>query len=47
MPSDYLYPRQTAGLLIFIGCILAYRTRDLDPKFGEAKQLGKFVPVFR
>ena len=22
------------------GCVLAYRTRDLDPKYGEAKQLG-------
>lgn len=28
------------GILIFIGCILAYQTRDLNPKFGEAKQLG-------
>ena len=23
-----------------IGCVLAYKTRNLDPRFGEAKQLG-------
>lgn len=28
------------GLLILVGCVLAYRTRDLDPKYGEAKQLA-------
>ena len=29
-----------AGSLVLVGCVLAYRTRDLDPKYGEAKQLG-------
>lgn len=28
------------AFLIVVGCYLAYRTRDLDPRFGEAKQLG-------
>lgn len=32
----------TAGLLL-VGCILAYQSRDLDPKYGEAKQLCKFL----
>ena len=27
-------------VLILIGCYLAYETRDLDPRFGEAKQLA-------
>jgi hypothetical protein len=27
-----------------MGCTLAYLSRDLDPKFGEAKQLGKLSP---
>lgn len=27
------------GILVVIGCILAFQTRDVDPKFGEAKQL--------
>lgn len=27
-------------MLVLIGCVLAFLTRDLDPKFGEAKQLG-------
>jgi 7 transmembrane sweet-taste receptor of 3 GCPR len=28
------------GILVGIGCVLAYNTKDLDPRFGEAKQLG-------
>ena len=26
--------------LVLAGCILAFQTRSLDPKYGEAKQLG-------
>jgi hypothetical protein len=29
------------GSVLVVGCILAYRTRDLDPQYGESKQLGK------
>jgi hypothetical protein len=29
-----------------VGCILAYRTRDLDSKYGEAKQLGTINSFF-
>jgi hypothetical protein len=32
----------TLAILIFLGCGLAFITRDLNPKFGEAKQLGEF-----
>lgn len=39
-PNELLY-YVSAGL-VFTGCVLAYKTRDLDPKFGEAKQLGKY-----
>lgn len=28
------------AILVMIGCVLAYKTRNLDPRFGEAKQLG-------
>ena len=28
------------AFLVLIGCFLAYQTRNLDPKFGEAKQLA-------
>jgi 7 transmembrane sweet-taste receptor of 3 GCPR len=34
------------GILVGIGCILAYQTKDLDPRFGEAKQLGMFLSMF-
>lgn len=36
---------KNTALLISIGCILAYKTRGLDPKFGEAKQLGTFFTI--
>jgi hypothetical protein len=32
-----------AGVLILIGCILAYHTKDVDRKFGESKQLGEYL----
>jgi hypothetical protein len=42
--SVFLYTLiEDVAVLIFIGCVLAYKTRDLDPKFGEAKQLCKFL----
>jgi hypothetical protein len=28
------------GVLVLIGCTLAIKTRNLDPRFGEAKQLA-------
>ena len=29
-----------SGVLVLIGCILAVKTRNLDPRYGEAKQLA-------
>lgn len=34
------------GCLVLMGCILAFQTRNLDPRFGEAKQLGKLLLFF-
>lgn len=31
------------GSLLLVGCILAYKTKDLDHKYGEASQLGTLM----
>lgn len=38
--QSVLRPLSNTGILLALGCFLAYRTRNLDPVFGEAKQLG-------
>jgi hypothetical protein len=34
------------ALLVVTGCILAFHTKDIDPKYGEAKQLGKWESFY-
>lgn len=42
MESSAFYVAQSFyhGILVLTGCVLAYKSRHLDPAYGEAKQLG-------